>query len=99
MTGTWVQSKGYNGGENGRGHSSRRRHAARGAETSGGSWQVEGVGDVQVYGAPRCERGWRAGVTERCCDNKWPLMGGGRIEEETKKDTKMAETGGMGKLE
>ena len=64
-TGTWVQAEGGNGGENGRGNGSSCRHAAQGEETRGGSWQVEGVVDVQVDGVPRRERRWGAGVTER----------------------------------
>ena len=55
---TWLQAKGGNRGEKGRRNSSRRKNAARGAETSGGSWQVEGVGDVHVDGASRRERRW-----------------------------------------
>ena len=55
-TGTTLQAEGGNGGENGRGKGIRCRHAARGAETRGGSWQMEGVGDAQVDGAPRRER-------------------------------------------
>ena len=53
------------GGENRRGNGSSCRHAAQGEETRGGSWQVEGVVDVQVDGVPRRERRWGAGVTER----------------------------------
>ena len=40
-TGTWVQAKGGNGGENDVGYDGRRRHAARGAELAaeaGGGW-------------------------------------------------------------
>ena len=58
------------------GNGDRRRHAARGAETSGGGWRVAGVGNVQVEGVPRWERRWGAGVTERCYDEKRILMGG-----------------------
>ena len=42
------------------GHGRRRRHAAQGAETSGGGLNVEGVGDVQADGALRRERRWLA---------------------------------------
>ena len=43
----------------------RRRHAARGADTSGGGWRVAVVGDFQVVGASLRERIWRAGENER----------------------------------
>ena len=36
-------------------------NAAQGAETSGGGWRVEGVGDVKVDGASLRERGLGAG--------------------------------------
>ena len=41
------------------------RHAARGAEMSGGGWRVAGVGNVQVDRVPRQERKWGVGLTER----------------------------------
>ena len=40
------------------------RHAGRGVETSGGVWQVTGVGEVQVDDVPCQERSWRAGFTK-----------------------------------
>ena len=61
-----MQDKGGNGGEKVSGKDTRRRHAARGAETSGGRWQVTGVGDIHVDDAPHQERRWGAGVKERC---------------------------------
>ena len=59
------------------GNSGRCRHAAQGAETSGGGCQVVGVGDIQVDGTSLWERRWVAGATARCYDNKRLLMGGG----------------------
>ena len=53
------------------------RHAAHGAETSGRSWQVAGVVNVQVYSAPLQERRWGAGTTNRCHENERMLVGGG----------------------
>ena len=43
------------------GNGGRRRHAARGIETSYGGWWVAGVGDVQVGGAYHWERRWVEG--------------------------------------
>ena len=40
----------------------RRRHMARGAETSGGGWRVVGVGYGQVENAQLRERRWGAGA-------------------------------------
>ena len=48
------------------GNGGRRRHAARGADASGGGWRVAGVGNVQVDGAPHRGRRWVEGATERC---------------------------------
>ena len=57
-----VQAEGNTGGDNGHRNGSRRRHATRGVDTSGGIWKVAGVGDPQVDGGLRQER-WRgAGV-------------------------------------
>ena len=53
------------GGEHSHRNDDRRRHAARGAETSSGGWQVASAGDVQVGGALRWERRWGAGENER----------------------------------
>ena len=47
------------------GHSGRCRHAARGADTSVGGWQVAGVGKVQVGNVTHQDRRWGVGVTER----------------------------------
>ena len=44
------------------GNGGKHRHAAQGAETSGGGWRVAGVGEVQVDDVPRQERRWGAGV-------------------------------------
>ena len=38
-----------------------RSHAERGAETSGGGWQVAGVGNIQVGGDSHRERKWGTG--------------------------------------
>ena len=62
------------------GHGRRRRHAAQGAETSGGGLHVEGVGDVQVDGALFQERRWGAGERERGYKEKFYWSGSGRIE-------------------
>ena len=43
---------------------------------SGGIWQMTGVGDIRVDGAPLWERRWEAGVTERCGDYERILIGG-----------------------
>ena len=51
------------GGQTDAGNGGRRRHTARVAETSGGCWRVEGVGDVEVHGDTRGERRWGAGAT------------------------------------
>ena len=58
-----MQDERFNRGENGHGNNSRRRHAERGAEMSGGSWYVAGVVDIQVDGAPLQERRCREDVT------------------------------------
>ena len=58
-----MQAKGRNGGENGHVNGIRSRHTARGADTSGGSWRVAGVDDIQVDGASRQERRWGVSVT------------------------------------
>ena len=47
------------------GHGGISRHAVRGSETSGESWRLEGVRDVQVYKVPHWEMRWGAGVTKR----------------------------------
>ena len=52
------------------------RHVALGAETSGRSWRVAGVCNVQADGTLIQERGWVVIVTERCGNNKLLLMGG-----------------------
>ena len=46
------------------GNGRRHRQLARGAETSGGCWQVAGVGKVRVDEVPRWVRMWGSGVTE-----------------------------------
>ena len=48
MTGTWEQSEGDKGGLTDMGNGGRRKHEAKGAESSGGGWRVAGVDDVQV---------------------------------------------------
>ena len=68
------------GGETGTVNGRRRRHAARGAGTSGGGWQVVDTGDVQVGGASHQERKWVAGVNERDMKMKGCGWGGGRKE-------------------
>ena len=71
-----MHAEGGKGGEKRRGNGRRNMHAAQGSETSGGSRQVPGVGDVQVDGGPRHERRWGEGVTERCCDQeRLPMKG------------------------
>ena len=74
LTGTWVKSKCVKGGGcTVTGNGDRRRHAARGAYTSGGGWQVAGAGNVQVGGTSRKERMWKSGTnrergsTMNCC--------------------------------
>ena len=47
-----------------------------GADTSGRSWRVVGVGHVQVDGTLSWERRWGEGVTERCGNKTFLLMGG-----------------------
>ena len=81
------------GGSTVTGHGGRLRHAAWGVETSGGSRQVAGVGDIQVDGAPQREGRWVAGVTERCGNEERILMGGSSDGGRTNKDTETAETG------
>ena len=70
-----MQAEGVNQGENRRGNGSRSRHTARGAEISGGSWRLVGVGDVQVDGATIQERRWGGGAIERFCNNQRLLVG------------------------
>ena len=55
----------FRGGHKVTGTAGRRRHAPRGAETSGGGRRVAGAGDVQVGGDLRRERMWGAGENER----------------------------------
>ena len=50
------------GGQTDAVNDSRRIHAVRGAEMSGGGWWVAGVGDVNVDGVLSRERSWGAGV-------------------------------------
>ena len=59
------------------GKDGRRRHMARGAETSGGGSQVAGVGNIQVENVLRRDRICRAVAVERCYDDERLLMGGG----------------------
>ena len=82
-----MQAEGGNRGENGRRNDIRHRQMARVIDTIGGRWQVAGVRDVQVEGVLCHERRWRAGVTERCCDKNWLVMGVVMKEEGTNKDT------------
>ena len=49
------------GERTGTGNGDRRRHAGRGAGTSGRGWQVAGAGDAQVGGVFHQERRWGAG--------------------------------------
>ena len=58
------------------GNRGRRRHTARGAETSGGGLRVAGVSNIQVDGVPLWEMRWGTVAMERCYDNEWLLMGG-----------------------
>ena len=59
------------GGANDVGYDSRRRHAARGTEQASEAGEGGGgVVDVQLDEVTFKERMWRAGVTERCYDNK-----------------------------
>ena len=53
------------GGQTDAGNGDRRRHAALGAENSGGCCKVTAVGNVKVYGAPIWERRWVSGATKR----------------------------------
>ena len=50
------------GERTGTGNGNRIKHAARGAETSGGGWHVLGTGDVKVGGDSHQKRRWGAGV-------------------------------------
>ena len=50
------------GGLTDAGNGGRSRHVAQGADTSGGGWQVAGMGDGQVDNAPLWERRWKAGL-------------------------------------
>ena len=85
------------GGRTDSGNDGRHRNAVRGAETSGRGWRVAGVGDVQVDSVLQQERRLRAGVTERCFNNEWLLMGGGsRMEEGITTYTETVETYGAG---
>ena len=69
-----VQAECRDRGDNGRRKCSRRRHAAQGTETSGGSWWV-GVRYFQVDSTPLRVRRWVEIVTERCCDYERLLIG------------------------
>ena len=60
-TGAWAQAEGGKGGQTDAGHSGGSRHAARGAETSGGDLWVVGGYKVQVYNNTCRERMWGAG--------------------------------------
>ena len=70
------------GGANRHGNGSRRRHAARGAGTSGGGWRAAGAGDVNVLVcvASHQERRWGAGEIERVSNKNSYRWGGGRKE-------------------
>ena len=60
------------------GHGGRCRHAERVAETSGRGWRVAGVGNVQVDGALRQEKGWGSGASKRDSGNGsylWVVIG------------------------
>ena len=59
-----AHAEGGKGGQTDAGHRNKIRHAARGAEKSGGGWRVTGGGEVQVYDIPDQERRWGAGVTK-----------------------------------
>ena len=50
QTGTWAQAESGKGGQTDAGHGRRSRHAALGAETSGGVWRVAGGGWGQSPG-------------------------------------------------
>ena len=52
------------------GHSVRRRHTLRCAETSGGRWRLEGADNVQVDCVSLRESWWVAGARERGYCNK-----------------------------
>ena len=59
------------------------RHMTRGAETSGGGWQVAWVCKVQLDDLPWQDRIWGAGVTEREVIRRWMFDDGrgGSTEE------------------
>ena len=52
------------------GHNGRRRHAARGTDTSVRVCWVEGTGDVHMEGALLRERRWVAGSIKRGYNNE-----------------------------
>ena len=54
--GTWAQTEGDKGGRTNVKHGGRIRHAAQGAEVSGGGWRLVGVGKVKVDVVPCRER-------------------------------------------
>ena len=64
-TWTWAQAEGGKGGRTDKGHGRKSRHAAQGAETSGGGWQVAGGDKVQLDDDPHREMMWRAGEREQ----------------------------------
>ena len=55
----------------------RRRHAVRGAGTSGKGWWVAGAGDVQVGGNSHQERTWGAVEKQEGFNNEQIRMGRG----------------------
>ena len=65
------------------GNVDRRRHTVWGAETSGVVWWVACTGDLQVGGALRQYRNWRAVATQiEGYDNEHMLIGAGRMRRE-----------------
>ena len=60
--GPGIRPRAEGGGRTAVGHGSRSRHAAQGADTSGGGWRVAGVDEVHVDNIPHQERRWGAGV-------------------------------------
>ena len=81
LIGTWEQTEGVKGGCGAVTiHGSRRRHAARGSDTSDGGWRLVRANDVHVDGVLRQERRWGAVSIERFYDDKSYFCGDGRIE-------------------